>query len=163
MGYVDFSKSERAVEAEERGLLTAGKLAKKLGVDTDTVKEYLRPAEWHHVSSLYTPTDYFDETELLAAASDDADAEPEARELLTEMREHSRRRRGKGPRTFTAEVVEWLEWTGTRNHPHAETQCARNVQVTISASGKTAVIHTPTGDVKKRTNATGFRLVEADR
>ena len=65
-GYSGFSKSNNAVEAELSGLFPASVLAKKIGVSTAAIKALLEVAEWHHTSSYYNKTYYYDIEDAMA-------------------------------------------------------------------------------------------------
>ena len=58
--------SNNAVRAYRTGMLPAGKLAKHLGkrgfrgVTTADIRAVLEPAEWHHTSSKFNRTEFFD-------------------------------------------------------------------------------------------------------
>ena len=66
-GYVGYSKSVRAVLAEQDGLMNASQLVqylrkKKLfpGITTKIIKQVLPPTEWHHTSKFFNETNYFE-------------------------------------------------------------------------------------------------------
>lgn len=135
-GYEGFSKSNNAVEAEERGLYPASIAAKKLGVSTEAIKATLLPSEWHHTSSHYNVTDYYDinvDDEEMAALKA---FKVEKVDVLE----------------FTADV-EWIEWSGTRNHPKAVKHTHTGIFVT--QKGKFYTFHLATGDVRKQIGSRG--------
>jgi len=102
-GYEGFSKSNNAIEAESSGLFPASKIAKKLGhgITPQGIREVLDPAEYHHTSSRYNPTDYYDLEE--------------AKEHFEEIKKISKIK--SESRILKNAQVEWLEWGGTRAHP----------------------------------------------
>lgn len=61
-GYVGFSKSARAVEAERQGKRTSSALAKEIGGGATTagVMDVLLTDEWHHTSKMFNRTYYYD-------------------------------------------------------------------------------------------------------
>lgn len=58
-GYAGFSMSNNAVDAYERGIAPASKVAKPKGVTSKTVKLLVDPEEWHHTSKKYNRTDFY--------------------------------------------------------------------------------------------------------
>lgn len=64
-GYSGYSKSNNAIEAESEGRYPASVAAKKLGVKTGAIKLYIDTDEWHHTSSMYNRTPYYDIRYLL--------------------------------------------------------------------------------------------------
>jgi hypothetical protein len=144
-GYADdFSKSNNAIIAENAGLFPASKIAKKLGngCTAKGVKETLTPAEWHHTSSFYNTTDYFDLEE--------------ATERIDEIKAASTIE--KKSVTLTGAIVTWLEWGGSRNHPTASEQTAENCTVEYKG-GAFCTVTLPSGKVmKKKLDTNGFRI-----
>jgi len=63
MGYINYSRSENAKDAEERGMLPASRAAKLLGVKSTEISAYAAN-EWHHTGSKYRRTDYYDVKEI---------------------------------------------------------------------------------------------------
>ncbi len=151
VGYIRYSMSERAAEAYASGRVPASKVP---GVPTELVRRFVWPTEWHHTSVRYRETDFFDPAEVRAIFGLEEyphyDPDPEAVAALAAHRE----------RTATAEVhenchVEWLEWSGTRSHPRAETCVAEGA--TVAIKGQTATITLASGaHVKKRLATNGF-------
>jgi len=69
MAYIGYSKSVRAVQAENDGLMTATDMAKWLrryikGITAFDIKEVLLPSEWHHTSCRYNCTNYYNPINL---------------------------------------------------------------------------------------------------
>ena len=61
MGYLqDYSMSERAAYAYNKGLLPASKISAELKIPTKLIKEFCTVEEWHHTSSRYNETLFFD-------------------------------------------------------------------------------------------------------
>jgi len=102
-GYFEFSKSNNAVAAEESGRYPATTLGKLLGVKPKAIKALLTASEWHHTSSHYNKTDYYDAEE--------------AQERLEELKAWQEPKSG--------EIIhpgcsgEYIEWSGSRNYPKA--------------------------------------------
>jgi len=111
-------KSNRAVEAEAAGLLTASKLGRQYKVSAAAVKHFLSPAEWHHTSKFYNATNYYDPSDLTP-------------ELLDKMREFDRKHKEEKVLVVWSDcTVEWIEWEGTRRHPRPIEYKAEHVAVT---------------------------------
>ena len=80
-GYYGYSKSNNAIDAEERGLVVASKITKAWlqahGI-TETVKTvkymiskgFLSATEWNHTSKFYNETDYYDGEDLREQLTD---------------------------------------------------------------------------------------------
>ena len=94
-GYIEFSKSVNAALAEDRGLLTATALARRIGGGATAagVAAVLVPSEWHHTSSYFNATNYYDfESDAAELAEDQGVALEEGERLLAErIRDASRR------------------------------------------------------------------------
>jgi hypothetical protein len=154
-GYSGFSMSNNAVEAHRRGLVTA----KDTGVPAHLVEEYCRYEEWHHTSSMYNSTPFYNREYVRATfgleKSEDYDPDPEAIEAL-----QSYKRNLKNSKTYDNCHVEWIEWSGTRKHPRATKMEANGCRVTVK--GNTATIELPPDSCwhkksfKKRLTANGF-------
>ena len=166
MGYHGYSKSHRATAAETEGKYPASRLARLLKVRTGAVVAIMQPSEWHHTSSHYNATDYYDGAVLLDVASGNTgglgpEEITEANELLDQLR--AWRPPPATERTWEGCTVCWLEWSGTRRHPHAEACLACGVTVTYKGG---AYLHMTggTGDPPKRKKmgTRGFRVLDAD-
>ena len=142
MGYIDFSRSERAAEAEDRGLLPASRIARRLGVSSRAVAAILRPVEWHHTGCHYNETDYYD--------LEDAEAH------LEELR---------GWRPDEEEAGQWagctvhyIEWSGTRRHPKATRRTL--VECRVERRGSWFIITPPEGAAfRKRADCVGLCII----
>ena len=138
-GYDGFSKSNNALDAENRGLSTAYAVAKHIGHGATAagVKAVLKPSEWHHTSKMYNETDYFDfEVDVEEAAG-------EGRDLAAEIIEVSKIK----PQIYRADVV-YLEWTGSRKHPRSAKIEYKNIEV--EENGDWYIFHLPTGKIKRK-------------
>jgi len=143
----DFSKSNNAVWAESEGRFPASVIAKKIGVPSPLISEHLAPCEWHHTSSWYNTTDYYDLEEAREFFLTE-----EGKEAIAEFRRESRE-----VETFTDCRVEWLEWYGSRNHPKCEECVATKATVTVKR--QTATIKLKDGTkFQKRLSTNGFRF-----
>lgn len=174
-GYSGYSKSNNAIAAENDGRFNATQLAKRLKVSSAAIKALLTPSEWHHTSSYYNRTDYYNEPILLSIVDNPDLSDEELVELLSEyhnginygpdihdivmgrktLQDLRNYKKGKTEEKVIADV-EWLEWSGTRQRPKATQRKAENVPVTIK--GAFAIIHTFSGDIKKKMDARGFRI-----
>jgi len=139
MGYDwDAGKSQRAVFAEYRGLMTATQLGKKLGVSAKSVRAVLCAEEWHHTSKMYNKTDYYNpesvcDEDIAKMKAIDAEA-----------------RKAKKAQPVTKRCnVEYVEWTGTRNRPHKHEIVLTDVDVDFLPGSDFVVIHTPSGPMRK--------------
>ena len=115
-GYADdYSMSNNAIFAYESGLLPLSKITaralKNAGI-TISLKQFkelcregaLRPAEWHHTSSRYNRTNFYDLEQCKADL-----------EHIDIARYASKK---KEPEPYAARCA-WVEWAGSRNHPRA--------------------------------------------
>lgn len=80
-GYSGYSKSNNAVDAEERGLLVASRLAawvrkaggrRYRGLTARDIEARLRYAEWHHASCKFNIVNYYDPLSLASACNREA-------------------------------------------------------------------------------------------
>ena len=126
-GYQYFSKSNNAIEAEQYGRFPASILARRIGVKCKAIKALMVPSEWHHTSKHYNKTNYYDEEEAL-----------EMIEQLKAWKEPS-----KDVVVHEKCSCEYLEWSGTRNHPKATKIQSENVRAT--AKGDWFLLEYPNG------------------
>lgn len=156
--------SNNAVEAYENGLVPASKIR---GVPASLVDDFCRPREWHHSSSFYNKTKFYDPKEVRATFGliKHPAFEPSEKAIaaLKEYKEERRASKKSGPEIHTDCTVEWLEWQGQgrRRYPveRKETGC------TVSIRGNTVTITLPSGETfAKRFGTNGFYLqTPADR
>ena len=112
-------KSNAAVEAEDRGLLTASALAKEFGLrKAATVEEFLNCVEWHHSSKYFNQVGYYAP----------ADVTPE---LLVSMTAAEKAARIVVPEVIEDCRVEWSEWEGSRKRPVRIQRSADHVKVSV--------------------------------
>jgi hypothetical protein len=147
-GYADdFSKSNNAHTAEAGGRFPASVLAAKFGVKTGAIRALCHSCEWHHTSKFYNGVDYYDEE----SAMENIDA-------LRTWREPK-------PDVFILENCSgvYLEWHGTRNHPHATEIEFENVRVTQKGKWFTLELGFGQGDVRKGKDTRGFQLYDGNK
>lgn len=124
MSYLnDFSMSVGAANAKAEGKLTASEFGKRLGVSAAAVKKVLgEDGEWHHTSSRYNITNFYEIEDLTANGL------REAIKKVKEMRAFDSAKKALSiAEKFTAKKLEYLEWGGTRRHPTAEKIILENV------------------------------------
>jgi len=163
MAYVEYSKSERAIEAERDGLMTATGLAKVLKCPVENIRRHLEPAEAHHTSSWYNLTHYYYEPLLVALATGqstddwDEDEVEEARRQLEVLRQ----KREKNQVHYPHCVVKYLWWEGSRRFRKAteitEPDCD------VIDKGNSIIVMTKTGRVfRKKKDTRGLRVYLQD-
>lgn len=184
-GYRGWSKSNNAYNAEGEGRLTATALARRLRCRSSAITALLTPIEWHHTSSWYNETNYYDEPLLLALAAGDRRAAIEAaddgadgavgdprprwmlvretlrerQELLQRLRNH---RKGRGERRWTGCKVMWLDWNGSRRRRQCEEREVDACTV-VWKGGATVVVEPPSGgSFRKMIGTRGFTVDSAD-
>jgi len=144
-GYFEYSKSNNALDAEESGRYPATTLGKLLGVKPKAIKALLVSTEWHHTSSHYNKTNYYDAEE--------------AQERLEELKAWQEPKAG--------EIVhlgcsgKFLDWSGSRNHPKATEVEFKDLTVIEKGDWFTFSIQvTPVmvRKVRKSRNTNGFRV-----
>ena len=118
-------KSNNAVDAEDRGLMTAGDLAKSLGLrKASTIQEFLYACEWHHSSKFFNEIYYYDPESVTP-------------DLLTKMKAFEKASRNPVSEILDDCVVEWSEWEGSRQRPRRIECRAEHVQVTVKGNWAT--------------------------
>lgn len=133
-GYIGHSKSYNAYNAENENKFPASIADKKLNVPSGAVKAILPKSEWHHTGSYYNKTDYYDIDLLLAVKNNDETAlsyyEPDEIEDAKETYEKLKTyKKPKAESNKYIADVEWLSWSGTRNHPIATEHKVTDVEV----------------------------------
>ena len=152
-GYNGHSKSNNAIEAEHRGLMTASAVAKLIGHGATAagVVAVLRPAEWHHTSKMYNATDYYD------YEIDQENGAEDGRDIDTEILAASKQEKG-GAATLTGAIVAWLEWGGTRKRPIASEKTAAGCTVKYKG-GAFCTVTLPNGKtMRKKLSTKGFSI-----
>lgn len=144
-GYFEFSKSNNAVAAEESGRYPATTLGKILGVKPKAIKALLTASEWHHTSSHYNKTDYYDAEEAQERLEDlKAWQEPKAGEIV-----------------HPGCSGEYIEWSGTRNYPKATVVKFENLAVVEKGDWFTFYLPDQTKTVykiRKGRSTNGFKV-----
>ena len=143
-GYFEHSKSNNAIDAERNGRFPASVLAKMIGVKPGAIRALLKPTEWHHTSKHFNATDYYSEDQALEIIEDLKAWKPEA----------------KPEEVHEGCTGSFLEWSGTRNHPHAKKISFGPVRAV--KRGKWWTLELPTGPVRKGEFTRGFELFRAD-
>ena len=153
-GYNNFSMSNNAVAAYDRGLCPASKIK---GVPAHLVGMYCTASEWHHSSKQYNKVDFFDPAKVRAIFGLEVDpdgnwdADPAAVEALAS---HKAAGKPVGVLHTHCEVF-WLEWGGTVKHPKATERAATGCAVLVK--GQTATVTLPDGStLVKRVATRGF-------
>jgi hypothetical protein len=165
-GYFGYSMSNNAVDAYNNGRMPASVLAKKIRVSTAAVKSILSPCEWHHTSSHYNRTDFYDGSILIPLANNtiprfsdfyNDDELYDAADLLIEMQNFTKAEKTNSKKVVYENcTVYWLEWGGTRKRPKC-TECEES-GCRVEFNGKTSFeITLPTGKkFLKRQGTNGF-------
>lgn len=148
-GYVGYSKSRRAADAEEENRFPSSIAAKKLGVSSTVLKDVLEPSEWHHTSSYYNPTDYYDIDIFINPDDYDEDEQRKAKEQLDRMKELSKTKSKKGDEVYDDVYVRWVEWSGSRRRPKRDDVEYKNVKI-IDKGGSMVDVYLPSGQVIKK-------------
>ena len=124
-GYVGHAMSVRAKEAYEAGLVTKSTLKKEdlqradiqlpVGFVKWLMTTRLTPSEWHHTSTHFNETDFYDlniiKEELKEMAIDD----------LKEAYQASRKQTKKEEQALYYAYISYGEWEGSRKHPKLKT------------------------------------------
>ena len=113
-GYDNFSESNNSIDAKQNGRFPASILAKRIGVKTGAIKSLLTPCEWHHTSSRFNMTDFYDEEE--------------AYEILDRLKAWENAEEVETTKNCT---VIYKEWGGSRKHP-----ICHNVTITADVEKK---------------------------
>lgn len=164
-GYCGYSMSNNAVKAYEDGLVPASKIK---GVPAALVQEFCTAEEWHHTSNRYNRTDFYDASKVRVVFGlpisdeerqrlqneqgyDESDFAPKPAAVA------ALKNKGKKEAVTVHErcYVEWIEWSGTRNHPKATER--GEAGCTVAVKGQTATITLPSGySFQKRLSTNGF-------
>ena len=157
--------SNNAVMARDRGRLPASDLAREIGRGATAagVRAVLVPVEWHHTSSHYNRTNFFDldhDAEILAER--DEITEDAARDILIE-----RIIAASKPAQSTEVIhencrIEWLEWSGSRNHPRCEKRAADGCQVIDSGRAMLRIVFPDGNEMKKKRDCNGLKITRAN-
>ena len=146
-GYSGYSKSNNAVKAEEEGKYPATVAAKMLGVSAEAIQAILTPCEWHHTSSWYNVTYYYDVDGLDEAT-------------ISQLQSYKPQ---KDAGVYFFANGYYLEWSGgSRKSAKAKEFSFSNCLV--FQKGTFYTIYTPDGEVKKKVGSNGTYVfpVESD-
>jgi hypothetical protein len=163
-GYNDFSKSNNAIEAEVSGRYPLSKaaviLSKKLNTDLARTKLWLKEncgGEWHHTSSWYNSTNYYDTNiDDLAENFKENDDDNSADILRAKIGKIEIKE--KKEIIYSGCVVNYLEWAGSRKHPVATEIKLENCAI-IDNGGSFVDVFSANGKTfKKKKDATGFEV-----
>ncbi len=165
-GYNGFSMSNNAVEAYNNGLVPASKIK---GMPAVLVTEWCEAGEWHHTSKHYNRTNFYDAAtarmtfgldpqngDVPSDHVDDAKtwAEVGNKAAMAALVNHKASEKVDSSVTHKDCFVQWLEWSGSRNHPSCE-EC-KIEGATVVVKGKTATIN---GYLTKRLDTNGFGFI----
>lgn len=163
-GYSGYSKSNNAIEAESEGRYPASVAAKKLGVKTGAIKLYIDTDEWHHTSSMYNRTPYYDIRYLLEykeGGKEALQAEGLEESEITDIEKlYEQLKNYKEPKkdeqVYKADV-EYIVWSGTKSRPKANVKTYKNIEVREKGSFYTFVL--PDGStVRKKISSNGTNV-----
>jgi hypothetical protein len=132
-GYSGYSKSNNAINAEYRGLMTGSNAAKWLraqgkrykGTTATLIKECVPFAEWHHTSKMYNKTKYYDLVEVFSH-----------RKLISDILKNQQ------SHLYPRCNVRYLHWEGTKSHPICKEIKLQNC-IVLDKGGATVTIITP--------------------
>ncbi len=99
-GYESYSQSNNAISAKDNGRFPASILAKRIGVKTGAIKALMMSCEWHHTSSRFNTTDFYNEEDAL--------------EILGRLKEWKDSREVEISENCQ---ITYKEWSGSRKHP----------------------------------------------
>ena len=163
-GYSGYSKSNNAIEAESEGRYPASVAAKKLGVKPGAIKLYIDTDEWHHTSSMYNRTPYYDIRYLLEykeGGKEALQAEGLEESEITDIEKlYEQLKNYKEPKkdeqVYKADV-EYIVWSGTKSRPKANVKTYKNIEVREKGSFYTFVL--PDGStVRKKISSNGTNV-----
>ena len=160
-GYSGFSMSNNAVAARGEGKFPATDLAREIGRGATAagVRAVLIPVEWHHTSSRYNRTDFFEldhDAEILAER--DEITESAARDVLIERIIAASKPAKSADVIHENCQVEWLEWSGSRNHPHCERRAADGCRVIDSGRAMLRIVFADGTEMKKKRDCNGLKI-----
>jgi len=159
-GYSEFSKSNNAISAEEEGRFPASRAAKRLNIPTGFIRDCCQFArqnnEYHHVSKYYNEVAYYDAAEIQRWIDKHPDTEEEAGGPFDAALARWRCEQNKPQVVHTNVTVTWLEWGGTRSHPHASERTVAGCTVR-DEGGKFVTVFLPDGRaMRKGKDTRGF-------
>lgn len=148
-GYIGYSRSNNAAEAERCDKYPATKAAPMLGIPVGFLKDHGPTGEWHHTSKHFNCTDYYD-----IEACEEWLSEEETKASL----ETWKAERKAEPITYKDVTVEWLAWGGTRSRPIPTEHKSEGCTVQ-DKHGKMVVVTLPDGTtMRKGKDTNGFEV-----
>jgi len=154
-GYaMDFSQSNNALDAKREGKFPASTCARKLGVPVEFVRRH-HSGEWHHTSKHYNCVNFFD-LDHLREILETEEGQQELCEIKTTLAE----KKQVAPEIIENATGQYLEWSGTRNHPKAHEVTFTGAKAT--KKGEWWTIEIPGQKAfRKNVNARGFEIRKA--
>lgn len=163
-GYVGYSKSVNAVEAEAENRMPATYASKKLGVKTEAIKEFLDTSEWHHYGKMFNKVNVYDiNPYLLIKEGNEAKLKEEgySKEEIQEFKETFEKMKSyKKPKDVEKKYkanIEWIEWVNKKPKKHS----LENVDVI--EKGQFYTFKTKDGDVRKKIGSNGTYVVSEEQ
>jgi hypothetical protein len=167
-GYYNFSMSNNAVDAYDRGLIPASKIK---GIPAELIKEYCASEEWHHSSKEYNRVDFYDPRKVRCTFGlltdddiqslkedgyDDEDLEPN--HLAVEALEYYKKNK-KSETIYENCTVYWINWPSFSSK-HKKPQHMREDNCRVVVKGQTATVFLKDGILKKRLSTNGFMIYD---
>ncbi len=163
-GYNLWSKSNNAIGAERRGEYPASKIARKFGLSVPFILNNCSFAKtgWHHTSKYYNITDYYDSEMIGKWINNDPEMIKEAGASYSECSQNWGKSIRKTNIKYLNCTVKWLEWIGTRSHPHPVEREENNC-LCEDRGGKFVLITFPNGQtMKKKKDTNGFEVLDKE-
>lgn len=158
-GYKEYSKSNAAIEAEAKNRFPASVAAKMLGVSVDAVRKYIKTTEWHHTSSRYNKTPYYNIDVFCQPHKYSAEKVQRTKDLHTKMYNYIPPNSLDG--TYEGCTVCFPEWSGSRAHPVATDVVIECVKVIIK--GKSATFKHRGATKRKLLSCKGFSIYQGGK
>ena len=165
----DFSKSNNAHAAEGNGRFPASEIARQLKVPVAFIKQHApHNGEWHHSSKYYNVVQYYDLATVRDWLAGDGDYVPSGKEptggdMLAEWRMQQKALAQSGASVARGMSIKYLEWSGSRSHPHATEVVEHGVHIEQKPGQKMVTITRPDGTkFKKGLETKGFEIQGAD-
>lgn len=135
----DYSKSNNALLAETNGIYPLTQainiLSKELNITKNQAKQLLQkigPSEWHHTSSWYNKTDYYDTNIESILDYLDIDTVENLKKYIEETFKSTITKKEE-PKGYYGNI-DYLTWSGTRNYPKATENTLENVYIVEKGS-----------------------------
>jgi len=158
-GYYGYSKSNNAITAEDSGLRTASKLAKYLSKNykkykyctAKDISDTMPPEEWHHTSSWYNETNYYNIIDLIKL------------KIRIDLQKSIQKRLSCNSETYYNCVVSWWDWYGTRKRPKKIEQEEKNCTVIFNGKSTYKIIFKDKKTMIKRKGTKGLLIQAQDK